>query len=491
MHEELTKIGPTKRFWKPFLILIPLLAVLVVASVLYVHSVADTYTASGMLSFTDEEFAACDATLSNEGIVEVVSVERGYRGAPVITFHSLADGETEARFGNGAKSDAWNLRVQDGGIIEGGVDFSGWEAILVSTCVFIAVLVALFAYSIVRLRRANWYGYEMVACGGALVFFAFQLVLFLVYFVRNSFRGFSDFAYGVTTMADYFAYVSLPIMALLALLVSISNISLIRHEGFRTVNLLGIAVSVVWMLANIVWFCSADILYSLFSSTTIAMLVDSAIASAISFGECLLLSTMVCAWMAARHVPAHEMDYLVILGCGIRPDGTPSPLLAGRVDRAFTFDQDRIALGDAPAMFVPSGGQGPDEVVSEAQSMGEYLKGKGVEPERIVLEDRSTTTRENMAFSREVIEGHAGCPASEKRVAFSTTNYHVFRGYVCAHQAGMAVEGMGSKTRAYFWPNAFLREFAGLLVNQWKGILQIFALIAIFYLTAEYVLMLS
>ena len=87
--------------------------------------------------------------------------------------------------------------------------------------------------------------------------------------------------------------------------------------------------------------------------------------------------------------------------------------------------------------------------MSEAQSMRDYLVARGVEPGRIVLEDRSATTRENMAFSRRVIEQHAGRDANEVAVGFSTTNYHVFRGYVCAHQAGMAVEGMDSKTRAY------------------------------------------
>ncbi len=67
--------------------------------------------------------------------------------------------------------------------------------------------------------------------------------------------------------------------------------------------------------------------------------------------------------------PAGAMDYLVVLGCGIRKDGTPSPLLAGRVDRAREFDAACVKAGGAPATFVPSGGQGPDEVISEAQSM--------------------------------------------------------------------------------------------------------------------------
>ena len=55
----------------------------------------------------------------------------------------------------------------------------------------------------------------------------------------------------------------------------------------------------------------------------------------------------------------------------------------------------------------------------------------------------------------------------------------------------MNVQGMGSKTRVYFWPNAFLREFAGLLVKQWKGILQTYLVIAAIYAFAEYVMLLA
>ena len=93
-----------------------------------------------------------------------------------------------------------------------------------------------------------------------------------------------------------------------------------------------------------------------------------------------------------------------------------------------------------------------------------------------------------MAFARKVIEAHAGRDISEVTVAFSTTNYHVFRGYVCARKAGMVVEGMGSKTKAYFWPNAFLREFAGLLVAQWRGILLVFLILAGIYAVAQYII---
>ena len=141
--------------------------------------------------------------------------------------------------------------------------------------------------------------------------------------------------------------------------------------------------------------------------------------------------------------------------------------------------------------FVASGGQGPDEVVSEAESMRNYLIDKGVPESRILIEDRSDRTIENMRFSREAIESATGCDIAQSRVAFATTNYHVFRGYVCAHNTGMDVEGMASPTLAYFWPNAFVREVIGLIVDRWYAILITYALIAIANGILQYALALS
>ena len=124
--------------------------------------------------------------------------------------------------------------------------------------------------------------------------------------------------------------------------------------------------------------------------------------------------------------------------------------------------------------------------------MAGYLEQvRGVAPERIALEDASTTTRENMEYSRKVCERHSQRDASELSIGFSTTNYHVFRGYVCAHQAGMAAEGMGSPTKYYFWPNAFLREFIGLLANKWLAILQLYLVVLAIHGLAGHLLTLA
>jgi len=91
--------------------------------------------------------------------------------------------------------------------------------------------------------------------------------------------------------------------------------------------------------------------------------------------------------------------------------------------------------------------------------MKRYLLEQGVPEERILEEDKSTNTFENMKFSKEKILEIS--PSA--KVAFSTTNYHVFRSGLYARRNKLRAVGMGAKTKWYFWPNAAVREFVGLL----------------------------
>ena len=161
--------------------------------------------------------------------------------------------------------------------------------------------------------------------------------------------------------------------------------------------------------------------------------------------------------------------------------------MQGRIDRALAFDREQAEKWDHHAKFVPSGGQGSDEVISEAESMKRYLMEQGIPEERILKEDRSVNTYQNMAFSKKVIQKDAG-RLSEKTIGFSTTNYHVFRGYTLAQRVGMKVRGLSAKTKLYFFPNAFLREFIGLLFEK-KWIHLIALLIVIVFFTSLYLIL--
>ena len=264
--------------------------------------------------------------------------------------------------------------------------------------------------------------------------------------------------------AKTYMLLSTPFVVLFSGALCVSNVALIRHEGLRFVNVLGILLSFC-LVGGIVFLWVGDY-YAMGSQFEVMLhdLVVNLFAAVYLYVECMVIGSMVANALVARHDPPKDRDYVIILGCGIRADGTPTPLLAGRCDRALEFDRAQRAAGGPALTFVTSGGQGGDEVVSESASMRRYLVEHGVEPERIIEEDLSTSTRENMRFSKEKIMEHAGEGASPK-VAFSTTNYHVFRSGIFARRVKMRAQGMGARTKWWFWPNAAVREFVGILTE--------------------------
>lgn len=254
---------------------------------------------------------------------------------------------------------------------------------------------------------------------------------------------------------------SAPFILVFSVLLCISNIALLRHEGKRLVNFLGILLSFL-MVGGEVFLFFAD--YSFSGSMEEALWHDILItlfSTLYLYYECMVIGAIVADALVARYEPDKDKDYIIILGCSIRKDGTLTPLLKGRVNRALGFyRKQEKATGKAPVL-IPSGGQGSNEVMSESRAMANYLLEHGVPAEQIRLEERSTSTRENMLFSKEIIQAEN----PDAKIAFSTTNYHVFRSGMLARRIKMRAQGMGAKTKWYFWPNAAVREFVGLLTS--------------------------
>ena len=261
--------------------------------------------------------------------------------------------------------------------------------------------------------------------------------------------------------AKTFMILTSPIVLLFSLALCISNIALIRHEGRRFVNILGIILSVL-MVGGIAFLWRAD--YYVSGSHFYVMVRDmltNLFASVYLYFECMVIGTIIAMIIVTTYKPDKNKDHILILGCGLKKDGTPTPLLKGRADRALKFYREQIdETGRAPVL-VPSGGQGPDEVCAESESMARYLMEQDVPEEHILQEDKSVSTYENMRNSRDLLRSRGG----EGNVAFSTTNYHVFRSGLMARRVGMDAVGMGSRTKWYFLPNAAVREFVGLLTD--------------------------
>ncbi len=264
--------------------------------------------------------------------------------------------------------------------------------------------------------------------------------------------------------AKTYMLLSAPFLLLFSAALCVSNIALIRHEGRRLVNVLGIVLSFLLLAgaAGLFWFD-----YAASGSQREVMVHDlfaNLFAAIYLYFECMLIGTIVADTIAACHEPEMNKDILIVLGCGLKPDGTPTPLLQGRLDRALDFYQRQLSEPGKALTFIPSGGQGSDEAISESAAMKRYLTAHGVPTERIIEEDRSTNTFENMKFSKEKIWEIR----PDAKIAFATTNYHVFRSGLFARRVKMRAVGMGAKTKWYFWPNAAVREFVGLLTKH-KG----------------------
>ena len=265
----------------------------------------------------------------------------------------------------------------------------------------------------------------------------------------------------MTNSASTFMILSLPFILIFSAALCISNISLIRHEGRRFVNILGIILSLllvggVAVLMRFNFYASGSQ-----QEVMIHDLIANTFAAVYLYFECMLIGVIIANVIVVHYKPEHDKDFLIILGCGLRKDGTPTPLLRGRIDRALSFYRQQKAETGKELIFVTSGGQGPNEVTSESTSMKRYLIEQGIPAEQIVEEDRSTDTFENMKFSREKIRAIN----PNGKVAFATTNYHVFRSGLFARRVKMRAVGMGAKTKWYFWPNAAVREFVGLLTE--------------------------
>ncbi|HAM15056.1 MAG TPA: hypothetical protein DCP91_04205 [Eggerthellaceae bacterium] len=141
------------------------------------------------------------------------------------------------------------------------------------------------------------------------------------------------------------------------------------------------------------------------------------------------------------------LDYLVVLGAQVRADG-PSPVLRYRLDTAYDYLQRNPGT-----RCIVSGSQGFNEPAPEAHVMADYLQARGIAPDRILVEDASTNTAQNMANSAAFFD-----PASA-RVGVVTNNFHVYRALRIAHKQGLShVCGIAAPSLAFWLPNNLARE---------------------------------
>lgn len=157
--------------------------------------------------------------------------------------------------------------------------------------------------------------------------------------------------------------------------------------------------------------------------------------------------------IARANVPPPKDTTVIVLGCRVREDGA-STMLKTRLNATLTFLQNNPEV-----KCILSGGQGNDEPVSEAEYMFDWLTERKIDPSRLFVEDKSTSTEENLEFSKSVIEQEGLSP----NITLVTNEFHQYRAYRFAKENGFTnIYSYSAKTPWYVFPTYFVREICGV-----------------------------
>ena len=346
---------------------------------------------------------------------------------------------------------------------------------IIPVCVVIYLAFALWGL-ILKYRKdceEDLYQYKNITTLGLIVYLGFLLLLQVDMLL--TFQGPYMYLYRMIMSGMAFSLYSLPVALILSVCITVSNFNLIRKEGRTPRNMLGIALGILLCIVILAPNVISEIVYNHTNIDVhretgiprhIMMFIENGMSALAAYLECILIGTIGVALKAARHIPAFDKDCIVIHGSKIRSDGGLTKLLQERADRAVEFGKMQKEATGKDIIFIPSGGKGSDEVISEAEAIRNYLVSQGIPEERVLMEDKSVNTLENIKFSYQLMKEHLG--GAEPKIAISTTNYHVFRAGMYASELGIKAEGIGSRTKRYFWVNAFIREFVATINSERK-----------------------
>lgn len=164
----------------------------------------------------------------------------------------------------------------------------------------------------------------------------------------------------------------------------------------------------------------------------------------------VIVEGMILAQFNAKASPG--ANYVIVLGAQWKLSG-PSYVLQKRLDEAVKYLQE-----NPETKVIVSGGKGNNEPIAEAAGMKSYLEDKGIATERILVEEQSTNTYENLVFSGELLD------KKKDTVVLVTNNFHVFRACKIAEKQGYEqIEGLAAESYPAMVPNNLLREFLGVL----------------------------
>ncbi|MEE1759569.1 YdcF family protein [Streptomyces sp. SP18BB07] len=306
------------------------------------------------------------------------------------------------------------------------------------------------------------YDRRLVRNGVYLFFGLLSLALALLYRLASA----SETATLILLLTLWILLILLPFV--LALFLIANGVMMLRREGRSLANLLSLAAG-----AGILLFIALKALANRSRWGRLDTPLD-AVGFVLGYMSLLFVCFLLYSFVYGRIRHRRAVDFIVVLGSGLIGGSRVPPLLASRLDRGrAVFDAER-AKGREP-MLLMSGGQGPDEDLPEARAMADYLIASGVQADRILIEDESRTTQENLRFSKTLMQDRK----TDYRALVVTNNFHVMRAAQMARKEKVEAQVIGAPTARYFWPSATIREFVAVFLSHRVLNLGICALLAV------------
>lgn len=338
--------------------------------------------------------------------------------------------------------------------------------------VFISAVIGImwFVWQYKHEKRSLWLGVSFLAALAT----SLSLVTFLLIIVSEI----SFFRILLIVGAVFITFIIMLFPLVLILSMLMNGIRLIEREGASFRHMLSLGFGIAYILYLCVW----PILYKVSKGGFLSFLYFY-----LSF--CFMFTLLTFALYTVTNllnllkIPQKKYHYIIVLGCGLKKGIEVTPLLAGRVDKGIeAYKQNKGSI------LVFSGGKGADEKIAESEAMKIYAMKQGVPETSILTEDKSVNTRENLLFSKQLIEENIKDMTGNLLVV--TTSYHVLRALLLAKNLKIECDGRGSRTKFYFSINAFIREWIAYLVLWRKTYLSIlaggFAFIALGYIITNF-----
>ena len=216
-------------------------------------------------------------------------------------------------------------------------------------------------------------------------------------------------------------------------------------------NLVGLSISLLLMAILIFWktTCRWICVIRQKKGGRIFLIVVSVLCAIVLVTALALTALMI----VGAHKTTDKDTTVVVLGCAVNGD-QPSRMLRARLDEAYAY------LVEHPqAVAVLTGGLGTGDTITESECMYRYLTEKGISPDRLYKEERSTTTQENLLYTKEIVQEKGLCAD----LLLVTNEFHEYRAIQIAKKLGMQAYALPAKSAPMLLLTYYVRELFAIL----------------------------